>query len=332
MESVTKVEETAAVDLDPLLDAGEGPMVTLVAGETLLMARRAVLAARSPVFSAMFSHDTLESSSNEVTITDVEGPVLRELLAYCHTLRTPHPSSMTPQVLAAADKYDLSGLKTECEQQLASLLTVESAAATAVLAVRHTCPSLTKAAVAFIKANFQVLATQGWADAVHNQPKDVVEVCWLLGQPPTKIRSGFGEEETRRLIEAFEEGDVEELLELIAAGADVRTRDSDGMTALHFFAEMGYVEVVRSLVERGAEVDARNSSNETPLHFAAIGGHSPIVRLLVACSADVNARNCYERTPLQFAAWHGYEETAAFLVEAGADTEARDKDGRTYLD
>ncbi|XP_047112273.1 speckle-type POZ protein-like [Schistocerca piceifrons] len=188
MEAVTKVEETAAVDLDALLDAGEGPMVTLVAGETRLMARRAVLAARSPVFSAMFSHDTLESSSNEVTITDVEGPVLRELLAYCHTLRTPHPSSMTPQVLAAADKYDLSGLKTECEQQLASLLTVESAAATAVLAVRHTCPSLTKAAVAFIKANFQVLATQGWADAVHNQPKDVVEVCRLLGQPPIKIR------------------------------------------------------------------------------------------------------------------------------------------------
>ncbi|XP_049798791.1 26S proteasome non-ATPase regulatory subunit 10-like [Schistocerca nitens] len=222
-------------------------------------------------------------------------------------------------------------LKTECEQQLASLLTVETAAATAVLAVRHSCPSLTQAAVAFIKANFHVLATQGWADAVHNQPKDVVEVCWLLGQPPTKIRSGFGDE-TRRLIEAFEEGDVEELLELIAAGADVRTRDSDGMTALHFFAEMGYVEVVRSLVERGAEVDARNSSMETPLHLAAIGGHSPIVRLLVACSADVNARNCYERTPLQFAAWHGYEETAAFLVEAGADTEARDKDGRTYLD
>ncbi|XP_049769453.1 protein roadkill-like [Schistocerca cancellata] len=187
MEAVKDITETAAVDLGDLLDAGDDAVVILEAGDTRLLAHRAVLADRSPVFAAMFAHDTLEASSGAVSIPDVGGPVLRQLVSYLYTLRAPQLPGTAPQLLAAADKYGVSRLKEECERQVAAQLTVETAAAAAVLAVRHSCSDLKHAALAFIKTcPFEVMATQGWADAMLHQPKDLIEVSRLLYDPPPK--------------------------------------------------------------------------------------------------------------------------------------------------
>ncbi|XP_046983216.1 protein roadkill-like [Schistocerca americana] len=187
MEVVKDITETAAVDLGDLLDAGDCAVVTLTAGDTRLLAHRAVLADRSPVFAAMFAHDTLEASSGAVSILDVGGPVLRQLVSYLYTLRAPQLPGAAPQLLAAADKYGVSRLKAECERQVAAQLTVETAAAAAVLAVRHSCSDLRRAAIEFIKARtHEVMATQGWADAMRKQPEDLIEVSRLLYDPPPK--------------------------------------------------------------------------------------------------------------------------------------------------
>ncbi|XP_049783531.1 TD and POZ domain-containing protein 5-like [Schistocerca cancellata] len=93
----------------------------------------------------------LEASCGQVSIDDVEGPVLRLLVAYTYTLQAPQLRDTAPQLLVAGEKYGLSGLKAACERQLISQLAVETAAATAVTAVRHSCPDATRAAVAFIK-------------------------------------------------------------------------------------------------------------------------------------------------------------------------------------
>ncbi|XP_046983333.1 speckle-type POZ protein-like [Schistocerca americana] len=189
MEAVKDITETAAVDLGDLLDAGDDAVVILEAGDTRLLAHRAVLADRSPVFAAMFGHDTLEASSGAVSIPDVGGPVLRQLVSYLYTLRAPQLPGTAPQLLAAADKYGVSRLKAECERQVAAQLTVETAAAAAVLAVRHSCSDLKHAALAFIKTcPFEVMGTQGWADAMRKQPEDLIEVSQLLYDPPPKSR------------------------------------------------------------------------------------------------------------------------------------------------
>ncbi|XP_049944345.1 ankyrin-1-like [Schistocerca serialis cubense] len=366
MEAVKDIKETVAVDLGALLDAGDGAIVTLVAGSTRLVAHRAVLTARSPVFAAMFGHDTLEASSGQVAIPDVEGPVLRQLLAYLYTRQAPQLPGMAAQMLAAADKYGLPDLKADCERHVAAQLDVETAAATAVLAVRHSCPDLAATAVAFIRAHdYLVMATQGWADAVLHQPKDVLEVSRLLAQPPHSTRNLSAEEKSRRLIQAAEEGAVEELVALLAVGADVGSRGGEGETCLHRAARRGQVEAARRLLENGAEVDSRNSRQSTPLHSAAESGHAAVVRLLLSSAADPNARNQYERTPLHYAAEHGHTdvvrllltsspyhnarnqngwtplhlaaysghtETAIVLLEAGADRGARNNSGNTPLD
>ncbi|XP_047100976.1 CARD- and ANK-domain containing inflammasome adapter protein-like [Schistocerca piceifrons] len=110
------------------------------------------------------------------------------------------------------------------------------------------------------------------------------------------------EEGRRRLMDAAEDWDMEEIMALVAAGADVRARDECESTALHRAAESGHVEAVKCLLEAGAEVDARDRRQVTPLHLAAYEGHTPVVRLLLGASADPNARDLEGRTPLHEAA------------------------------
>ncbi|XP_049798391.1 protein roadkill-like [Schistocerca nitens] len=302
MEAVKDVTETVTVDLGALLDAGDDATVILEAGDTRLVAHRAVLADRSPVLAAMFAHDTLETSTGVVSIPDVGGPVLRQLVSYLYTLRAPQLPGTAPQLLAAADKYGASWLKAECERQVAIQLSVETAAAAAVLAVRHSCSDLRRTAIKLIKTcPFEVMATQGWADAMLHQPEDLIEVSRLLCDPPPKSRSLSAEKRARRLVQAAREGSVGELRALIAAGADVGARGGDGLTPLHWAAGRGDVEAARLLVGVGAAVNSRDVAEWTPLHLAAANGHAEVVAALLVAGADRGATTPGGETALDLA-------------------------------
>ncbi|XP_047100046.1 poly [ADP-ribose] polymerase tankyrase-1-like [Schistocerca piceifrons] len=182
---------TAAADLADLLDASSGAVVTLVAGETRLVAHRAVLAARCPVLAAIFVHDAPKASGGgQASVADVEGPALRHLVAYCYTLRAPQLRGTAHQLLAAADKFGLPALKSACEQQVAAQLSAETAAAAAVVAVRHGTDSHRQAVVAFVKAHLlHVMATRGWAEAMRSHPEDLLEVIRLMSRPSNETDS-----------------------------------------------------------------------------------------------------------------------------------------------
>ncbi|XP_049796421.1 ankyrin repeat and protein kinase domain-containing protein 1-like [Schistocerca nitens] len=321
MEAVKDVTETVAVDLGALLDAGDDAMVILEAGDTRLVAHRAVLADRSPVLAAMFAHDTLETSTGVVRIADVGGPVLRQLVSYLYTLRAPQLPGTAPQLLVAADKYRVSGLKAECGRQVAAQLTVETAAAAAVLAVRHSCSDLRRAAIEFIKTRtHEVMATQGWADAMLHQPKDLIEVSRLLYDPPPNSRSLSAGERDRRLVQAAELGAVGELRALIAAGADVVARGRWGRTALHWAADRGDVEAVRLLVGAGAAVDARDREGWTPLHLAAYNGRAEVADALLVAGADRGATTGDGRTALDVT-WRKHRRLVEMLSGGSPSSE-----------
>ncbi|XP_049843243.1 ankyrin repeat domain-containing protein 65-like [Schistocerca gregaria] len=149
-------------------------------------------------------------------------------------------------------------------------------------------------------------------------------------RPPAETGSVSEEEGDRKLIQAAQQGALEQLPLLLAAGADVRMRDASGQTALHWAADKGHLQVARCLLEGGAEADARDGGQSTPLHVAALYGHTGLVQLLLESKADPNARNELGRTPLHFAAVFGHEESAAALLEAGADREVRDRGRQEY--
>lgn len=60
--------------------------------------------ARSPVFAAMFEHEMEERKQNRVTISDVEHDVLKEMLRFIYTGKSPNLEKMADDLLAAADK------------------------------------------------------------------------------------------------------------------------------------------------------------------------------------------------------------------------------------
>ncbi|XP_049944674.1 serine/threonine-protein phosphatase 6 regulatory ankyrin repeat subunit B-like isoform X3 [Schistocerca serialis cubense] len=330
---VQEAEEATAVDLGALLDAGDDAVVTLLAGDTRLVAHRAVLAARSPVFADMFRRVTVEGSSSQLVLSDTEGPVLRQVLAYLYTLQVPQLPSMAPKLLVAADVYGLSVLKAHCEQQVVAQLSVETAAAAGVIAIRHSANRLKQAAVAFIKAHLlRVMATQGWAEAVVNDPQTVVKLAHLIAETPTDTRNLSGEEKGKMLVAAAKEGSVSKVRTLLAVGTDVEAMDENQQNALHWAAAGGHAEVVRRLLEEGADVNARDRWRNTPLHQAAWNDNATVVRLLAASSADCNARDHTGNTPLHDAARRGQADAATALLEAGADREVRNYDGDTPLD
>ena len=95
------------------------------------VAHRCVLAARSPVFYAMFSHGMQESERGEVRIPDFEAPVVRELLHFIYTDRLSEDSAVSvsrEDLLRIATKYQVQRLMCLCENQLLQQINVDSAA------------------------------------------------------------------------------------------------------------------------------------------------------------------------------------------------------------
>ncbi|MBZ3874357.1 ATP-binding cassette sub-family G member 2 [Sciurus carolinensis] len=167
-----------------------------VAGQEF-QAHKAILAARSPVFSAMFEHEMEESKKNRVEINDVEPEVFKEMMCFIYTGKAPNLDKMTDDLLAAADKYALERLKVMCEDALCSNLSVENAAEILILADLHNADQLKTQAVDFINYHASdVLETSGWKSMVVSHPHLVAEAyrslasaqCPFLGPPRKRLK------------------------------------------------------------------------------------------------------------------------------------------------
>ncbi|KAL7298420.1 hypothetical protein TKK_0008211 [Trichogramma kaykai] len=98
------------------------------ASEKGIPAHRVVLAAASPVFKAMFSHDMLENKTQSVNITDVDYDVAVEMLRFIYTGSVEKEEvSFIIDLLPVADKYQLEELQNKCEEILSSNLSTNNA-------------------------------------------------------------------------------------------------------------------------------------------------------------------------------------------------------------
>ncbi|XP_065205301.1 speckle-type POZ protein B-like isoform X12 [Planococcus citri] len=148
-------------------------------------AHKTVLAARSPVFCAMFKHSTKESELNRVEIVDINEAVVEEMLKYVYTGKCEVSDELVEGLLAAADKYDLGRLKIMCAKKLIEGLSVENATNVLILADMHHHEDLNRKTIKFIVANFaQVLNTVGWRNIILSNPQLVTEVCQAVALNP----------------------------------------------------------------------------------------------------------------------------------------------------
>ena len=118
---------------------------------------------------------------------------------------------------------------------------------------------------------------------------------------------------------------------LILHGADVKAKDEEGWTCMHWAADRNNKVISELLISKGADVNARNNTGETPLHLASYDGINGVPALLIASGAHVNEKDNAGRTPLYTAADNGRVEVVRVLISSGAHVNEKDKDGRTPL-
>ncbi|XP_055911795.1 protein roadkill-like [Eupeodes corollae] len=154
-----------AEDFGNLLDSRKLSDVIIIAGEHKqeLPAHKAILAARSNVFAAMFEYEMKEAKSNTITITDIDCEVLHEMLRFIYTGNTRNLKEMAKELLAAADKYELTILKALSEEAVFAELSIENAIEILSFADLYSAKQLKEKTIIFIKAHAkEIIKTDGW--------------------------------------------------------------------------------------------------------------------------------------------------------------------------
>ena len=115
---------------------------------------------------------------------------------------------------------------------------------------------------------------------------------------------------------------------LIASGAYVDAKSSQGETALYLAVRLGKVEIAEVLIENGAGFNARGTDGETILNLAVSQGHLGVVKTLIDHGIDVNVRPFGIEPALNVAARLNHAEIAEALLSAGADLNVESRDSR----
>lgn len=116
-------------------------------------------------------------------------------------------------------------------------------------------------------------------------------------------------------------------------GYDLKYKDDDGNTLLHFAAVSSHPETVRFFVSKGLDLEEKNKWDGTPICAAAKETDNPeVLKALIDAGADIHVTSHGGETLLITAA--GLNPNPAiteFLLKKGFDTEDRDDDGFTAL-
>lgn len=123
------------------------------------------------------------------------------------------------------------------------------------------------------------------------------------------------------------------LQELIRRKADLKVRDSQGLTALHYAAKKGNLECLKMIIDtEPAIIDAQTDDGETPLYIATQNDQLFIVQALIKEEIDVNLTTKHGMNALICALHHGYEQIALELLHTqSVDVEYRLFNGKTAL-
>lgn len=106
------------LSLERLFDSDEFHDFSIITKDGEFKTHRNILAAASPVFWKMLTHDMQENCSKSVKIVDASSRVIHEMLRFVYTSRVENLDEVAEELLIVADKYQIQGLKELCERCL----------------------------------------------------------------------------------------------------------------------------------------------------------------------------------------------------------------------
>ncbi len=142
-----------------------------------------ILAARSPVFMAMFQSNMREKETKKVAIDDFKAEVVSEMLNFIYTGKVSGKdiSKIATELLAAADKYQLELLKKLCEERLCSSLKVTNCVEYLVVGDMYQTFKLRRMALRLAAENVDsIIDTDVVKDLFNQKPELALEVVKTL--------------------------------------------------------------------------------------------------------------------------------------------------------
>ncbi len=149
--------------------------IVIKCGEKDFNAHKAILSSQSPVFNRMFTTDMKERKSDIVEISDINHPVMSDLLAYFYTGNAPNLHTLAKDLLYAASKYELPRLEALCENELMVSLSLNNLLEVVQCASMYNLSNLKMACLNMIKCNSaKIFKSESWITFKRYSNKELV--------------------------------------------------------------------------------------------------------------------------------------------------------------
>lgn len=146
---------TLLAGLDSLRTKGQLLDITLLAEGQSFRAHRAVLAACSDYFRAMFTDAMKESRQQEISLNGVTAEGIRLLLDYAYTSRLALNLANIQDVLSAASHVQMVAVVEACSSYLQSQLDIENCVDIATIAETYSLSQLRRRVYRFMSGHLQ---------------------------------------------------------------------------------------------------------------------------------------------------------------------------------
>jgi ankyrin repeat protein len=116
---------------------------------------------------------------------------------------------------------------------------------------------------------------------------------------------------------AAADGNTEDAVKYLKAGANPNLQDDNGWSPLHFAAQAVSVDVTRALLEAGSDIELKDSYGNTPLLQAVFSsrGNGSVIKLLREAGANPHVANDSGVSPVSLARTIANYDVAQFFSD-----------------
>ena len=208
-------------------------------------------------------------------------------------------STLAPPILSMANRSDLS-------RRVSAILDQHQARGKAGRRWTVATLAVTALIVSAIAPGLEITRTYARASQTQNQNKKVKTTAL-----------------NRALLEASKDGNLKDVEELLADGADINGIVEGDGTPLIVAARAGNKPMVQFLIQQGADPNVAARGDGNALIMAAEEGHAEIVDLLLNSGARVNEIVEGDENALIKASGSGHVDVVQLLLSRGADVNVR---------